>query len=175
MIQQLLWQQFYRVSVRSVYLEKLLKSNETIDRRVNIFLAITSSSSIAGWAIWKELAVLWAFVIALSQLINAILPHFAYKDRIKSLSGLARDLRQLAISLESKWLDVAAGEVADKEMRKIYTEYLRKEAEFEEKYFHGKSVPEDMKLFEDAESEVLTYLSIHMNGGDENGNQEDPS
>lgn len=174
MIQQLLWQQFYRVSVRSVYLEKLLESHETTDRRVSIFLAITSSSSIAGWAIWKDLSGLWAFLIALSQLINAVLPHFAYKERIKSLSGLARDLRQLAISLESKWLDVVAGDVADKEMRRTYSEYLRREAEFEEKYFHGKSIPKNAQLFEDAEDEVLTYLATHMNGGDENDNQETP-
>jgi hypothetical protein len=169
MIENLIWSQFYRVSVRSAYLEKLLKQNETIDRRINIFFAITSSSSIAGWAIWKDLAFIWGFVIAASQLLNAVLPLFPYKERIKSLSGLARDLRQLAITLESKWIDISAGDITEKEMRKIYHAYLRQEAEFEEKYFHGKSIPEDIKLFNDAENEVLLSLSIHINNGGSNG------
>jgi hypothetical protein len=159
--------------VRSVYLEKLLNSSEALDRKLGMFLAIMSSSSIAGWAMWIEYASVWAFLIASSQLVNAILPHLAFKERIKAFSGLARDLRQLAITLESKWLDIAAGELSEKEMRKIYSEYLRREAEFEDRHFSGKSVPRNSALFSEAEDEVLIYLSTHMHNGDENDREED--
>ncbi len=34
MIHHLIWKQLFRVNVRSVYLEKLLKHNETTDRYI---------------------------------------------------------------------------------------------------------------------------------------------
>ena len=85
MIHHLIWKQLFRVNVRSVYLEKLLKHNETTDRYINIFLAIASSTSIAGWALWNKYIYVWTAIIALSQVINAILPYLPYKERIKSL------------------------------------------------------------------------------------------
>ena len=173
MIHHLIWKQLFRVNVRSVYLEKLLKHNETTDRYINIFLAIASSTSIAGWALWNKYIYVWTGIIALSQVINAILPYLPYKERIKSLSALARDLRQLGITIELTWLDIAAGGLPESRMRKLYHEYLQKEAEYEEKYFSGKSIPEDLSLFAQAEEEVKRYLSVHMTNGEQDDEQEE--
>ena len=58
-------------------------------------------------------------------------------------------------------------------MRKLYHEYLKKEAEYEEKHLSGKSIPENMNLFAQAEEEVKRYLSMHMTNGDQNDEQEE--
>ncbi|WP_417911315.1 hypothetical protein [Candidatus Electronema sp. PJ] len=173
MIHHLIWKQLYRVNVRSIYLEKLLKRNEATDRYINMFLAIASSSSIAGWALWNKYVYVWTTIIALSQVINAILPYLPYKERIKSLSGLARDLRQLGIMIERTWLDIAAGDLPEAKMRSLYYDYLKNEAEYEEKYFSGKSIPENMKLFVQAEDEAKRYLSSYNTNGDQNDGQEE--
>jgi hypothetical protein len=173
MIHDLIWKQLYRVDVRSVYLEQLLKRAETTDRYINIFLAIASSSSIAGWALWNKYVYVWTAVIAFSQVINAMLPYLPYKERIKSLSGLSRDLRQLGITIERTWLDIAAGDLPEIKMRNLYHEHLKKEAEYEEKHFSGKSIPENMKLFAQAEEEAKQYLSGYMTNGDQDDGQEE--
>lgn len=102
-----------------------------------------------------------------------MLPYLAYKERIKSLSGLAKDLRQLSITIERTWLDIAAGKLPEDKMRDIYCDYLKKEAEYEEKHFPAKSIPEDMNLLAQAEEEVKRYLSSYTTNGEQNDEQEE--
>ena len=54
------------------YLQAYQIHSEKWDNRIQIFLAITSSSSIGGWVIWNEYGIIWGSLIAVSQVINAI-------------------------------------------------------------------------------------------------------
>lgn len=163
MIQQLLWNQLYRAKVHANYLELLLRSTEGIDRAIKIFLAIASSSSIGGWAIWKEYGFLWGGIIAASQVLGAVLPFLPYKERLKSFSSLAREIEEIAIYLEIKWLEVSAGEVSERDMRKLYAEILKKKAGAVQKYFPNNSIPSDDKKLAKAEEEAISYFGTYLN------------
>ena len=166
MIQQLIWNQLYRTKVHAIYLELLLGQTETIDRSIKIFLAVTSSASIAGWAIWKEYAFVWGMLIAVSQVINAIRQFLPYKERLKSFSGLARDFEEIAIYLELKWLEVAAGELSEKEMRRLYGDVLNRKSSALQKYFPNNTIPKSDDKLELAENAALSYLDTHLTQGE---------
>ncbi len=171
MIQQLIWNQLYRTKVHAIYLELLLGKTETIDRSIKIFLAITSSASIAGWVIWKEHDFIWGMLIAASQAINAIRQYLPYKERLKSFSGLARELEEIAIYLELKWLEIAAGELSEKEMRRLYGDVLNKKSSAIQKYFPNNSIPTSDEKLELAENAALAYLSAFLTQGEKNEQQ----
>lgn len=168
MIQQLIWNQLYRTKVHAIYLELLLGQTETIDRSIKIFLAITSSASIAGWAVWQEYGFVWGMLIAASQVINAIRQFLPYKERLKSFSGLARELEEIAIYTELKWLEVAAGELSEKEMRRLYGDLLNRKSNAIQKYFPNNSIPRSDEKLELAENTALAYLNTHLNQGEKN-------
>ena len=51
------------------YLDIYAENSYKWDRRINMYGAIASSSSIAAWAIWKEWSYVWAVIIAISQVL----------------------------------------------------------------------------------------------------------
>lgn len=152
------------MKTHAVYLELLLSETEGIDRGIKIFLALISTGSIASWAIWKEAQFIWAFLIAISQVLNAILPYLPYKERMKALSALARELDELAIHTEIKWLEVAAGELTEKEMRKLHADMLTKASSAAQKHFPNNSIPNDPVLMQKAETTATKYLASHTEG-----------
>ena len=53
--------------------------------RLGIVKALAASSTIAGWSIWKDYALVWGIILALSQLLDAI------KEYLPSSLALRRD------------------------------------------------------------------------------------
>jgi len=101
------WKELHQLRVHVYYLEIYHEKSELINKAINIFLAITSSSSICGWAIWSRYDFIWAIIIALSQLINAIKHFLPYRNRLKSLRSILFEFEELLTSSEMRWFDVA--------------------------------------------------------------------
>lgn len=169
MIQQHIWRHLYRVKVHAVYLELLLARTEKIDRGIKMFLAFVSSASIGGWAIWRDAQFIWATLIAVSQVVNAVRPYLPYKERMKALAALARELDELAIHMEIKWLEIAVGEMSERDMRKLHADMLLKTSAATQKHFPSNSIPDVPTLLAKAEATATTYLSAHVIQGDESG------
>jgi hypothetical protein len=152
------WKEFYRLKVHVIYLELQLGRTEAIDRGLKIFLAVTSSASIGAWAIWKELTVLWAILIAGTQVINAIRQYLPYKDRLRCISGLINELEELVLTVEAKWLDMANGDLTDAEIRKALSNLRTLRQRAFKKHFPDKVLPEDNGLFAQAEGKAQAYF-----------------
>jgi hypothetical protein len=158
MSQEHYWKEFYRLKVHVTYLEMQLDRTESIDRALKMFLAITSSASIGAWVIWKEAAVVWAFLIATSQVINAIRQYLPYKERLRCIAGLMNELEELVLSVESKWLDISNGELTEAETRKALANLRLLRQKAFKKHFPDKVLPDDAKLFAKAELKTQAYV-----------------
>lgn len=110
------WDVFATVKRDAVYINRCQGSVESIDRWISIFSAVTSSSAIAGWAIWQQYSFAWGSIIAASQVLNAIKPFLPYKARLKALSNLGPDLDALALTAETDWFKVSTGMLRDDEI-----------------------------------------------------------
>lgn len=158
MSQEHYWKEFYRLKVHVIYLELQLGRTESIDRGLKIFLAVTSSASIGAWAIWKELTVLWALLIAGSQVINAVRQYLPYKERLRCISDLINELEELVLTVEAKWLDISNGDLTDEEIRKALANLRTLRQRALKKHFPDKVLPQDDGLFGQAEDKAQTYF-----------------
>lgn len=158
MSQEHYWKEFYRLKVHVTYLELQLGRTEAIDRALKILLAITSSASIGAWAIWKEHAAIWATAIAVSQVVNAIRQYLPYKDRLRCIAGLMVELEELVLSVESKWLDIAGGDLTEAEIRKALSNLRQLRQKAFKKHFPNKVLPDDDALFKKAEAKTQAYI-----------------
>ena len=158
MSQEHYWKEFYRLKVHVTYLELQLGRTEEIDRALKIFLAVTSSASIGAWAIWKEYAVVWATAIAASQVVNAIRQYLPYKERLRCIAGLMVELEELALTVESKWLDIANGDLTEAEIRKALSNLRQLRQRAFKKHFPDRVLPDDAALFQKAEAKTQAYI-----------------
>ncbi|MBL0047092.1 MAG: hypothetical protein IPP32_03235 [Bacteroidetes bacterium] len=126
------------------------------DRNINIFLAIASSTSIAAWAIWKVNPMVWAAIIAFSQVLTAIKPYIPYFKYVKELNTKSLKVDLLNIEFERLWYKLQHKKVTNEQAVEIYFDLRRQSTEifnfgddiiFEVKSKIEKRANERMKTF----------------------------
>jgi hypothetical protein len=152
------WKELYQIKVHLNYLELYLQDSEMKDRSVNIFLAITSSGSIAGWAIWQQAAILWAIIIAASQVVTVIKNFLPYKTRMKSLSGVVHEFEDLILFAEKSWFDVSEGKLTEEEIHNLQFDVRTKKTKALKKHLGNNTLPEKPKLLLRAQRSADVYF-----------------
>lgn len=153
------WKEFYSLKVHVNYLEIYIEGTERTDKIINMFLAITSSSSICGWAIWSKYSFVWGLIIALSQLLNAIKIFLPYRTRLKALGNALKDLEELLVVCEKKWFDVAEGKLRIEEINKLQFEIRGRKVKALNKYFGTTSLPRNDGFFDQAKKLANIYIN----------------
>lgn len=137
-----------------IYAEKSYKWN----RRVNVFGAIASSSSIAAWAIWKEFSYVWAVIIALAQVLSAVKEYFPFGRRLKVLKPFIDEMSILYIEIESKWFKISEGEFSESEINSILYNYKKELTIIERKYLKEELLVENMDYMKEADQKANNYF-----------------
>jgi len=161
-VQQRYWQEFIELKRDARYIDLCQARTERIDWLISVLTAVTSSSSIAGWALWQQLSFVWAFLIAASQLFQAIKEFLPYKKRLKALGMLSPELNSLALIAENDWYRVSKGHLTEPEIHELQMKLKKKKHEAVVKSFGASSLPEAKDLIErackDCESYVASYF-----------------
>ena len=159
--QERYWRRLTELKTHSLYINLYQMKTEGRDRWINGFLAVASSSSIGGWAVFRDYAFVWGCIIALSQVITAIKDHLPYRRRLKPLSGLSHDLARLLLCVEHDWFDVSEGKLTNPAIQKKITGIRTQLVDLMKKHFESQSLPPDQTLMRLAESEAASYFSSH--------------
>lgn len=159
MVQEHYWTDLYQLKVHANYVDSLLGRTELIDRCIKILLAISSSTSIGAWIVWKEYAFAWACIIAASQVLTVIRRYLPYKARLRSLVGLCNDFEELLIYMEMRWLDVANGSLSEAQINKLRFDIRTKKHKSIRKHFTSGTIPERRQVLTDAEDKADTYFA----------------
>lgn len=123
------------------YASLILKRYQMFDLFLNLFLVFATTSSVAAWAIWKEFPLLWAFIIAISQLITISKPYFLFPKYIKVFHEKNILWQQLSLELEELWHKINYSIINETEASIIYFELKKKSLVFD-------TVPEDIIFFD---------------------------
>jgi hypothetical protein len=87
-----------------------------------MFLAIVGCGSIAGWMVWTEYSYVWAVIVAISQVVNAVKGFLPYSKRIDGLSKQENELGALFEKMKHDWYKIAKGKYTGSEVNDlIYT------------------------------------------------------
>jgi hypothetical protein len=154
------WRELDQMKVHVFYLESYLEKTSNYDRWLNMFLAVMANGSIASWVVWKDYSFIWGFLIALSQLINAIKVYFPYQKRLKSLEGITKELETLFLVMETAWFDVSEGKLTEKDIHKQHMDMKKKKQQLTDKYFGGNPLPHDDKLMNKAKDKAAYYFKM---------------
>lgn len=158
------WKELYQMRVHVNYLELYMEHCEFIDKSINSFLAVTSSSSICGWAIWNKYGFIWGIIIAASQLINAIKQYLPFRVRLKAIANILKELEDLMTFTEMKWFAVSEGKLTDEEINKLQYEVRSKKTKIIQNNLGVNTLPEKTKLFDKAKQLANTYINNFYGG-----------
>ncbi|MBC3410730.1 hypothetical protein HU720_05385 [Pseudomonas sp. SWRI51] len=167
MYQQQYWTEMQELRAHAYYLELYQQRSERIDTGVGIFLALTSSASIAAWAMWKDASMVWGSIIAVSQVVSVAYKLLPFKTRIKPLSVASIELFSLADEAERGWHDVAEEVLTAKEINEKRFQVRSKKSAIMKSSFASTSLPEAADLMLQAESKMRYYFNNFYVGADD--------
>lgn len=153
------WVELNHLKTQVNFAEGLCAKLGDIDTRLKIVTSVTSSASIGGWLIWKDYAFVWASIVALSQVINAITPVLAFNERKKTFSALAHDLDALFNLAEAKWYDIAEGKIEADKINRERTHIRQQRSALAKKHFPNSMIPKNQKILDQAEADSLAYFA----------------
>lgn len=120
LIDDQIWTTLCNVKYNSYCLGFVVSRFQKWERNMNIFLAVTSSGSIAAWAIWTKMPMLWGTIIAASQVVNVIKPFLPYFKYVKELNAKNFQMEMLSIEFEKLWNEVYNKTISPKDKSDCY-------------------------------------------------------
>jgi len=153
------WELLKELKTHVIYLQIYASRSDNWDKTINIFLAITSSSSIAAWAIWQKYQIIWAVLIALSQVITVIIPFLPHKKRLKAISELNDKIQEISLECEKNWFSVSEGLFTEKEIHELTISLKDKSFKAEKRYLKNLVLPKKNTILSQAEEDADLYFT----------------
>ncbi|MGI1669985.1 MAG: hypothetical protein K6L74_06615 [Neptuniibacter sp.] len=136
------WTEMGQLKLHTLYLSALLKEAEDREKSMNVFLAIASSSSIGAWAVWDKYTLVFAFIIALSQLLYTVKAFLPFRKRETRLPSMIIELQSLFLTMENQWFSVSEGKLSEEQIHKLHHQIKVKKQSIFNKYSRLVSIPE---------------------------------
>lgn len=162
-MQERYWNKMADKRYQLIYINEYYDQCVKIQRLINVFLAIASSGAIAAWAVWKEFPVVWAAIIAISQVITAVKPYLPYEKRIDGLFDVINQYSLICNEMEAKWFYVSKGLITEEQINDQSANFEKRWTEVGAKALKGDSLPAEERLAEIAEEKKNSYFEINFN------------
>jgi len=156
------WNTFFELVVHGYLLQAHSQRAAEVDRKVKIFLAVTSTTSLGIWAVFKIYPSVWAAIIVFTQIVSATAKYLPYSGRLKASAACSHDYREIQNWAEAKWCDIVDGQLTEIQINKIRVELQTKTANAEKKHFPLEGLPREVALSEAATTEAERYLTNHF-------------
>lgn len=157
-MQEKYWKYMVQIKAWIFYLDLYIENSYKWDKRINVFGAIASSTSIAAWAIWQKLSFVWAVIIAISQVLTAIKDFMPYSKRLKVLVPFIENLNFLYNKIEYNWFKVASGELTEEEINNLLYTFKDEFTNMENKNLKEETLPENDEFRKIADEKTDAYF-----------------
>ena len=161
-MQERYWYTMVQAKFSCHYLDLHYEKSVQRDRCLNIFLAIMSCGGIAGWAIWNHFAIAWAILVALSQVITAILHFIPYAKRVEELFKYGWELSEISRKMEYNWLAVASGDFSASEVNELIDNAKQETNAVSYKYLNKDCLPRNAKITGKADRMTEVYFERYF-------------
>lgn len=156
--QDLYFNELFQLGVQCRYVRRY---RDLLARRVRwleILRAIASSGAIATWAVVQAYPMIWATIIAVAQLSDALRDVIPFTARYKGASGLVMSLDALLIEALYEWEGVYSARFSNEEITERRRRLMSLRLEAEKEHFPTGDLPERENLLKLAEQDAVSHF-----------------
>lgn len=153
------WNTMYELIYHGFLLELHCQRAAQVNSWVNGGLAVTSTTSLGIWAVFKAYPTLWALIIVLTQIVTAISKYFPYATRLKASGSCVHDYREIRNWAEARWCEILDGGLTDTQINKARVELQNRTAKSLKSHFPLGGLPLKPAFEVLATDQTLRYLA----------------
>jgi hypothetical protein len=133
------WQRMLDAEMNDRYWRDRASDFAQREKGLKVFLAITSSATVAGWTVWHNVPIVWQILSGVSAVIAVALPILDYTSQVERASDLRSEWWDLAGEYRTLWVELNANlkaPISDRlrplqgretEMAKIESKYFKRD------------------------------------------------
>ncbi len=159
------WAFYCSIKYKSFYYEYFQLLFNKINWGITALCTLTTLSCVAAWDIWQKFPGLWAVLIGISQVVQALFPRLPYNDLLVSTKFAISAIDNLLLDIEEDWIFIDVHELSDEDIAKRLTGHKRQYSKLVEQFFAGTYLPELKYCTKKAEQSCKNFFSItyHFN------------
>jgi hypothetical protein len=151
------WLEMQQLRLDAIYVRDYRDSIAKMERNVAAIRAVTSSGSIGAWVIWRQYAFVWAALIAISQVADALRDVFPFRKRRQALSGWCNALNRLFVDAQRDWDLIASGALSNPKIANL-THQMRQKVQRHEETYMPDGLPKRQDLSDIAQIEMEEFF-----------------
>ena len=155
-MKKIIWESLLDAEMNVKYWKGLTQRYLRRDKIMKIFVALTSSGTVAAWSIWSEYPAVWKVLSATAAIVAILLPLLKYQKTIEITSKLSGKWWEVRNEYEQQWIDFKNNEDIS-ELRKRHSITKQKEVPLVER---EANIPEDKKLLTKCFDDVKIQYGI---------------
>jgi hypothetical protein len=155
-MKKIIWESLLDAEMNVRYWKRLTQRYLRRDKAMKIFIAISSSGTVAAWSIWSEHPAVWKVLSAIAAIVGISMPIFNYQKTIEIASELSGKWWEIRNEYEQQWNDLKNNEDIS-ELRKRHSITKQKEVPLVER---EAKISEDNKLLRKCFDDVKRQYGI---------------
>lgn len=155
------WTFFCSLKHQEFYYKYFQQLFNRINWFITAILTLTTLSCIASLDLWKEHQLLWATIICVAQIIQALFPKLPYNDCLVSTGFMISALSELLIKVEHDWLYIDIHQLSDDEILQLLHTHQAKHCELINQFFSGFYLPTIPYCEDHAEADCKNFFNIN--------------
>lgn len=106
------WETLLNADLNCRYYHCLGSRYAAYDRWARIFLAVTSSSTVAGWGLWSEYSFAWKTLSSISALLAIALPILDWSKSAAKIADVKAEWYRLKAEYEILWVEIESESIS---------------------------------------------------------------
>lgn len=155
------WNFFVSTKHKFYYYKHFLILFNRINGIISAFLTITTLSGVAALSIWQIHPSIWAGIICISQIIQAVLPRLPYSNLLAATRFMIPAMNRLLLDIEYDWNVININDSSDKEILSLLQKYRTKAIALIEQFFNAEYLPTIKYCEKNAEKECRNFFAIY--------------
>ena len=155
------WRMFYEMKYRERYYWHYQIRSKRINGLVSAICMIASASSIAAWGIWSQYPVVWAVIIAISQVFSVTKPLHPQADQLVAFKFIIPAISDMLVRIEYDWEQIDSEKYSDDEIKSVLRNYKNEYNALENTYIGDLYLPASQNCVKLAEKECKDYFYLY--------------
>lgn len=145
-----IWESLLDADMNKRYWGYMARRYQKREQVATIFLAATSSTTVATWAVWKSIEWVWQTLSVVAAIISVALPILNYPRQIEPMVELTTKWGVIQLSYKNLWLSL--GLMPDTEALEEFKKIRGQESEL---ISTEARLPYDKRLLRKCQDEVI--------------------
>nr|WP_297274754.1 hypothetical protein [uncultured Agathobaculum sp.] len=164
------WTMFVEMKYKERYYWHYQLNSKRIIGIIDTVCLLSSASSIAAWGIWAQYPVVWAIILAVSQIFSVTKPLYPQSKQLIAFKFIIPAISKMLIGIEEDWARIDSEKYSESEITALLTQYRKMLNELENTYVGDIYLPPSRICSKNAEQECKNYFNLYYDVKEVNDN-----